>query len=134
MAKPSNNPVERERRYGSSLILYQHEACLGRAYLGNGSGHRAWQVAASSDRLLYLRLSGRNRVDEIRVEKQRGMLDDPGRDFRLIVGETEKTAGGASALNASARASSARTSGEGSSSSMISAPSAAARSSGPSSE
>ena len=40
------------------------------------------------------------------------------------------TAGGACSLNASARASAARTSGDGSSSSMISAPSAAARSSG----
>jgi hypothetical protein len=44
------------------------------------------------------------------------------------------TAGGAFSLNANARASSPRTSGEGSSSSMMSAPSAAARSSGERSE
>ena len=70
MAKPSNNPVEREGRYGGSLIFHEHEARR-RAHLGNGGGHRAWQVGAIGDGLLYLRLSGRNRVDEIRIEKQR---------------------------------------------------------------
>jgi hypothetical protein len=44
---------------------------------------------AIGDGRLYLRLAGRNRIDEIGIEQERRMLEHPGCHFRLVAGEAE---------------------------------------------
>ena len=130
MAVPRDDAVERERHDLGVRIFQQHQAGLGAADLGDRRrDRRTADPARPAIATWRAGIAGRDRIDQIGVEEQRRALAAPARPRRA---DRRRAHGRRSAAPlrcaANTSASARRTSGDGSSSSMIMAPSAAARS------
>ena len=89
MAKARDDAVEREWRNLGLWVFDQHKAGFGDSDFGDRSRHRARKTGPVGDRGLDGRPSGRDRVDQIGVEKQRRVLQHPACDLGLVGGKAQ---------------------------------------------